>query len=159
MLWSLSPFIASSLILPLSFVPVHSLSHVQLFATPWTVAHQASLSFTNSRSLFKLMSIGSVMSSNHLILSCPLLLPSVFPSIRIISNESAVGIRWPKYWSFSFSPSSEYSGLISFRIDWFDLPCSPRDSQESSPSPYFKNIDSSVLSLLYDPTLTSVHYY
>ena len=93
-------------------------------ATPWTVAHQASLSITNSWSLYKLMSIESVMPSNHLILCRPLLLlPSVFPSIRVFSNESAVCIRWPKYWSFSFSisPSKEYSGLISFKIDWFDL--------------------------------------
>ena len=90
----------------------------------WTAAHQASLSITNSQSLFKLMSIKSVMPSNHLILCCPLLLPpSIFPSIRIFSNESVLHIRWPKYWSFSFSisPSNEYSGLISFRIDWFDL--------------------------------------
>ena len=90
---------------------------------PWTAAPQASLSTTNSQSLLKLMSIESVMPSNHLILCCPLLLPSVFPSIRIFSNESVLSIRWPKYWSFSFSisPSSEYSGLISFRIDWLNL--------------------------------------
>ena len=91
---------------------------------PWTVAHQASLSITNSWSLLELMSIKSVMSSNHLILCCPLiLLPSIFPSIRVFSNELALHIRWPKYWSFSFSisPSKEYSGLISFRIDWLDL--------------------------------------
>ena len=103
---------------------VQSLSHVQLFATPWTAAHQASLSITNSQSLLKPMSIESVMLSNHLILCRPLLLPpSIFPSIRVFSNESALHIRWPKYWSFSFSisPSNEYSGLISFRIDWFDL--------------------------------------
>ena len=98
---------------------VQSLSHVRLFATPWTAARQASLSITNSRSLRKLMSIQSVMPSNHLILCWPLLLPpSVFPSIRVFSNESVLCIRWPKYWSFSFSisPSNEYSGLISFRI-------------------------------------------
>ena len=91
---------------------------------PWTVAHQASLSITNSWSLLELMSIKSVMSSNHLILCCPLiLLPSIFSSIRVFSNELALHIRWPKYWSFSFSisPSKEYSGLISFRIDWLDL--------------------------------------
>ena len=100
---------------------VPSLSRVQLFATPWTGAHQASLSITNSQSLLKLISIESVMPSNHLIVCLPLLLlPSIFPSIRIFSNESALRIKWPKYWSFSFS-SSEYSGLISFRIDWFDL--------------------------------------
>ena len=103
---------------------VQSLSHVQLFATPWTIAHQASLSITNSWSLFKLMSIESVMPSNHLILSHSLLfLPSIFPRIRVFSNESALHIRWPEYWSFSFSisPSNEYSGLISFRMDLFDL--------------------------------------
>ena len=100
------------------------LSHVQLFATPWTAARQASLSITNSRNLLKLMSIELVMPSNHLILCCPLLLlPSIFPSIRVFSNELILSIRWPKYWSFSFSisPSNDYSGLISFRIDWFDL--------------------------------------
>ena len=93
-------------------------------ATPWTAAHQASLSFTNSGSLLRLMSIESVMPSSHLILCRPLLfLPSIFPSIGVFSNESVVCIRWPKYWSFSFSisPSNEYSGLISFRMDWFDL--------------------------------------
>ena len=90
--------------------------------TPWTAAHQASLSFTISQSVFKLISIESVMPSNHLILCCPLLLlPSNFPNIRVFSNESAVHIRWPKYWNFSISPSNEYSGLISFRINWFDL--------------------------------------
>ena len=103
---------------------VWSLSSVWLFATPWTAARQASLSFTISQSLLKLMSIESVMPSNHLILCYPLrLLTSIFPSIRVFSNESGLHIRWPKYWSFSFSisPSNEYSGLISFRIDWFDL--------------------------------------
>ena len=101
---------------------VQSLSCVRLFVTQWTVTHQASLSITNTRSLLKLMLIESVMPSNHLILCCPLLLlPSVFPSIRVFSNESALRIRWPKYWSFSISPSSEYSGMISFRIDWSDL--------------------------------------
>ena len=103
---------------------VHLLSRVLLFVTPWTAARQASLSITNSRSLPKPMSIESVMSSNHLILCCPLLLlPSVFPNIRVLSNESALHIRWPKYWSFSFSisPSNEHPGLISFRMDWLDL--------------------------------------
>ena len=103
---------------------VQSLSHVRLFATPWTAACQASLSITNSRSLLKLMFIELVMPSNHLILCCPLLLPpSVFPSIRVFSIESVLHISWPKYWSFSFSisPSNEYSGLISFRMDWLDL--------------------------------------
>ena len=102
---------------------VHSLSRVQLFATPWIAAHQASLSFTISRNLLKLMSIELVIPSNHLILCHPLLLPSIFPSIRVFSSELAFLIRWPKYWSFSFSisPSNEYSGLISFTIDWLDL--------------------------------------
>ena len=103
---------------------VQSLSWVQLFATPWSAACQASLSITNSQSLLKLMFIQSVMPSNHLILCCPLLLsPSIFPSIRVFSNESVLCIRWTKYWSFSssISPSNEYSGSISFRIDWFDL--------------------------------------
>ena len=95
---------------------------VQLFATPRTTAPQASLSFTVTQSLLKLMSIESVMPSNHLILCCPLLLlPSIFPSIRVFSNESALPITWPKCWSFSISPSNEYSGWISFKIDWFDL--------------------------------------
>ena len=106
-------------------VQVNSVTHcVRLFVIPWTVACQASLSITSSRSLFKLMSIESVMPSNHLILCHPLLLlPSVFPSIRVFSNESVLRIRWPKYWSFSFniSPSNEHSGLISFRMDWLDL--------------------------------------
>ena len=107
-----------------SFSSVHLLSCVRLFVTPWTVARQASLSITNSWSLLKLMSIELVMPSNHLILCRPLLLlPSIFPSIRVFSNESALRIRWPKFWSFSFSisPSNEYSGLISFRMDWLDL--------------------------------------
>ena len=107
-----------------SVIAVHSLSHVHLFATPWTAARQPSLSFTISWSLLKLMVIELVMPSSHLILCHPLfLLPSIFPSIRGFSNELDVCIRWPKYWSFSFSisPSNEYSGLISFRTDWFDL--------------------------------------
>ena len=106
------------------YTSVQSLSCVRVFATPWTVAHQASPSIASSWSLLKLMSIESVMPSNYLILCCPLLLPpSIFPSIRGFSNESVLHIRWPKYWSFSFSisPSNEYSGLISFRMDWFDL--------------------------------------
>ena len=121
---------ANTFIIPSIVVVFQSLSHVQLFATPWTIAHQASLSFlgvgtTNSQGLFKLMSIKSVMPSNHLLLSHPLLLlPSIFPSIRVFSNESVLCIRWPKHWSFSFSISSsnEYSGRISFRMDWLDLP-------------------------------------
>ena len=106
------------------FSSVQSLSCVQLFVTPWTAARRASLSITSSRSLLKLMSIESVMPSNHLILCCPLLFPpSIFPSIRVFSNESALYIRWPKYWNFSFSisPSNEHPGLISFRMDWLDL--------------------------------------
>ena len=106
------------------FSSVHLLSRVWLCATPWTEAHQNSLSITNSRSLFKLMSIESMMPSNHLILCHPLLLlPSIFPSIRVFSNELILRIRWPKYWSFNFSisPSNEYSGLIFFRMDWLDL--------------------------------------
>ena len=106
----------------LTFFEVQSLSPVQLFATPWTAARQTSLSFTISLSLLKLMSIESVMASSHLVLCCPLLfLSSIFPNIRVFSNESAVRIRWPKYWSFSISPSNEYSGLISFRIDCSEL--------------------------------------
>ena len=105
-------------------VVIQSLSHVRLFVTPWAAARQASLSFTISQSLLKLMSIESMISSNHLILCCPLLLlSSTFLSIRVFSNELVLGIRWPKYWnlSFSISPSNEYSGMISLRIDWFDL--------------------------------------
>ena len=130
--------------------------------TPWTAAHQASLSITNSESLPKLMSTESVMPSNHLILCHPLLLlPSIFPSIRVFSNESVLHIRQPKYWSFNFSisPCSEHPGLISFRMDLVGSPCSPRDSQESSPTPQFKSINSLVLSFLYSPTLTSIHDY
>ena len=160
-------------------------------STPCTAAHQASLSITNSRSVLKLMSIESVMPSNHLILCRPLLLPpSIFPSIRLFSNQSVLCIRWPEYWSFSFSisPSNEYSGLI-FRMDWLDLlavqgtlkslpqhhwECisqfplnirygcalgTPRDAQESSPTPQFKSINSLKLSFLYSPTLTSIHDY
>ena len=106
------------------FSSIQPLSHVQLFATPWTAALWDSLSITNSWSLFKQMSIKLVMPSNHLILFRPLLLPpSIFPSIRVLSSESVLCIRWPKYWSFSFniSPSNEYSGLITFRMDWLDL--------------------------------------
>ena len=129
--------------------------------TPRTAARQAYLSITSSWSLLKLMSIESVMPSNHLILCCPLLfLPSILPSIRVFSSESALCIRWPEYWSFSFSisPSSESLGLISFRIDWLDL-WSPKDSQESSPTPQFKSISSSMLNFLYSSTLTSIHDY
>ena len=122
---TISPFINSlpTYVKYYHFSSVQSLSHVRLFATPWTAACQASLSIANSRSLLKLMSIESVMPSNHLILCHPLLLlPSIFPSIRVFSNESVLRIRYPKYWSFSLSisPSSEHSGLI-FRMDWLDL--------------------------------------
>ena len=129
-------------------------------ATPWTAAQQASLFLTIARSLLKLISVESVMPSNHLILCHPLFLSSVFPSIRVFSSESFLHIRCPKYWSFSFSisPSNEYSGLISFRVDWLHL-IVDRDSQESSPIPQLKSIDSSVLSFLYGPTLTSIHDY
>ena len=108
----------------MTWIQFSSLSRVQLFLTPWTAACQASLSITNSWSLHKLMSIESVMPPNHLIFCRPLLLlPSIFPNIRVFSNESALHIRWPKYWGFSFSisPSNEHSGLISFRMDWCDL--------------------------------------
>ena len=125
-----------------------------------TAAHQASLSITNSWSLLKLMSIESVMPSNHLILCHPLLLlPSIFLIIRVFSNESVLHIRWPKYRSFSISPSNEYSGLIPFRIDFCLISLQSKDSQESSPAPQFKSINCSALSLLYDPTLTSIHDY
>ena len=139
---------------------VQSLSCVRLFVNLWTTARQASLSITNSWSLLKFMCIELVIPSNHLILCHPvLLLPSTFPSIRVFSSESILPIRWLKYWSFSFSisPSNEYSGLISFRMDWLDLLASPRGSQESSPTPQFKSINSSALSFLYDPTLTPIH--
>ena len=140
---------------------VQLLNCVQLLATSWTAACQASLFITNTWSLLKLMSIESVMPFNHLTLCCPLLLlPLIFPSIRVFPNESVLGIRWPKYWSFSFniSPSNEIQ-------DWFPLeltlgsPCSPRDFQESSPTPQFKSINSSALNFLYGPTLTSIHDY
>ena len=128
---------------------VQLLSRVRLFATPWTAARQASLSIVNSWSLLKLKSIESVMSSNHFILCHYLFpLPSILPNTRVFSNESVLHIRWPKYWSFSFSisPSNEHLGLISFLVG---SPCSPRDSQESSPTPQFKSINSSALSFLY----------
>ena len=129
MAWSLrvpfvsQPFRESSCLRKIQFSSAQSLTRVQLFATPWTATRQASMSFTNSGSLLKLMSIESVMSPNHLILCRPLLLPSIFPSIKVFSNESALCIRWPKYCSFSFSVSlaNKYSGLISFRMDWLDL--------------------------------------
>ena len=144
------------------FSSVQFLSCVRLFTTPWTAARQASLSITNSQSLLKLMSIESVMPSSHLTLCHPLLLlPSIFPSIRVFSNELALRIRWPKYWSFSFnvSPSNEDPGLISFRMDWLDLLAVQGTLQESSPTPQFKSINSLVLNFPYSPNLTSIHYY
>ena len=122
---------------------------------------QTSLSITNSQSLLKFMSFDSVIPSNHLILYHPLLLlPSVFPRIRVFSNESVLHIRWPKYWIFSFSisPSNEYSGLVSFKMDWLDL-LAVQGTQESSPTPQFKSISSSALSFLYSPTLIPIHDY
>ena len=121
--WCLFKEIGGISILQSRFSSVQSLSHVQLCATPWTAALQASLSIANIRSLLKLISMESVMPSNHIILCHPLLLPSIFPSIRVFSNESVLHIRWPKYWSFSFNIrlSNEYSVLFSFRMDWLDL--------------------------------------
>ena len=165
---SLINIVPSTTVWPLTLLYLYSLSSslplllfnlfVQLFATPWT--HQAFLSVTISWCLLKFMSIDLVMPSNHLIFSCPLLPPSIFPSIRVFSNESALRIRWPKYWSFSFSisPSNEYSGLISFRIDWFGI-LAVQETQESSPVSQFKSISSPVLSLLYGPALISIHDY
>ena len=147
--WGCSNGIVKSVSPPVPF----SHSVVSDSATPWTAARQASLSIIKSQSLLKLMSIELVMPSNHLILCRPLLLlPSIFPSLRVFSNESVLHIKWPKYWSFNFSisPSNEYSGLVSFRMDWLD-------SQESFPTPQFKSNNSSVLSFLYSPTLTSIH--
>ena len=144
------------------FSSVQSLSRVRLFATPWIAARQASLSITNSRSSPRFTFIESVMPSSHLNLCHPLLLlPPIPPSIRVFSSESTLCMRWPKYWSFSFSniPSKEHPGLISFRMDSFGPPCSPRDSQESSPTPQFKSINSLALSFLHSPTLTSIHDY
>ena len=140
---------------------VQSLSHVRLFATLWTTALQASVFITNSQSLLKLKSIELVMPSSHLILYRPLLLlPSIFPSIRVFSNESVLCIRWPKYWSFSFSisPSNGYSGLISFRINCLDLLAVKGLSRVSS-NTTVKSINSSALSFLYGPTLISIHDY
>ena len=139
---------------------VWSLSCVQLFAALWTVAHQASLSITISQSLVKLMSIASVMPSNHLIFCCPLLCPSsIFPSIRVFSNESVLCIRWPKCWSFSISPSNEYSGFTSCRMDWFYLLAVQGTLKKSCPALQFKSIDALAFSLLYGPTLTSIRDY
>ena len=140
-----------------SYASVKLLSCVRLFATPWTAAHQASLSITNSQSLLKLMPVESVMPSSHLILCCPLLLlPSILRSIKVFPNESALSIRWPKYWSFGFniSPSNEYLGLISFRMDWLDL-LAVQGTQESSPTPQFKSINSSIKALELKLTFSS----
>ena len=135
------------------FSSVQWLSRVQLFATPWTVARQASLSITNSQSSLKPMSTESVMPSNYLILCLPpLLLPSIFLSIRVFSNEFALRIRWPKYWSFNFSISLSNYIQGWFPLGWTGLISFPRDSQESSPMPQFKSNNFSVLSLLYSPT-------
>ena len=145
------------------FIVVQSLSCVQLFMTSWTVANQASLSFTISQSLFKLMSIESMMPSNHLILCYPLLLlPSVFPIIRVFSNESSLRISWAWCWSFSFttSPSNEYSELISFRIDWFDILAVRGTLKTLLKHPSLKaSINSLALILIYAPILTSMHDY
>ena len=132
---------------------IQLLSNVRLFVTPWTAALQASLSFTISQSLLKLMSIELVMPSNHLIICHPLLLPSVSPSIRVFSNESALHIKWPNYWSFSISPSNEYSGYISLGLTGLFSLLSKGLSRVFS-STTFKSINSLVLSLLYGPTLT-----
>ena len=136
------------------------LSRVRLFATPWIAALQACLSITNSQSSLRFTSIESVMPSSHLILCCPLLLlPPFPPSVRVFSHESTLRMRWPKYWSFSFSisPSNEHPGLVSFRIDWLDLLAVQGTLQESSPTPQFKSINSLTLSFLHSPTLTSIH--
>ena len=138
---------------------VQSFSRVQLFLTPWTAAHQASLSITISQSLLKFMPIVLVMPANHLILCCSLLLlPSILPNIRVFSNELVLHIRWPKYWRFRFSisPSNEYSGLISFRIDWLDL-LAAQGTLKSLLQHHSSK--ASVLSFLYSPALTSIYDY
>ena len=139
----------------LQFSSFQLLSRVWLFVTPC----QASLSITNSQSLLKLMPIESVMPSNHLILCHSLLLPpSIFPNIRVFSNESVLCIRWTKYWSFScISPSNEHTGMISFRMDWLDLLAVQGALKSLLPTLQFKSISSLVLSFLYSPTLTSIH--
>ena len=143
---------------PVRISSVQSLSRIRLFATPWTAACQAFLSITNSWSSLKLMCTESVMPSSHLFLCRPLLLlPSIFPSIRVFSNESVLCIRWPNYGTFSFSisPSNEYSGLISFRIDWLDLLAVQGTLKSSSPTPQFKNINSLVLSFIVQISLVA----
>ena len=143
-----------------SLVVVQLLSCSQLFVTPWTAAHQAFLSFTISQNLLKLLSTESVIPYNYLVLCCPLLLLllSFFPSIRVLSSESDLRIRWSEYWSFSIKPFNDYSGLISFRMDWLDL-LAVQGILKSSPTPQFKSINSLRLSFLYSPTLTSTHDY
>ena len=143
------------------FSSVQLLSCVHLFVTPWTAARQAPLSITNSWSLLKLMSIKSVMPSNHLILCCPLLMPpSFFPRVRVFSNESVLHIRWPKYWSFSLniSPSNEHQDWSPlFRMDWLDLLAVQGTLKSLLQHHSSKDINSSVLSFLHSPTLTSIH--
>ena len=156
-------------IIKIHIVVLQSLSHVQFFVTPWTEYTRLACPSLSTGIAQNHVYRESVMLSNDLILCCHLLLlPSIFPSNRVFSNVSALHVKWPKYWSFHFSisPSSQYSGLISFRMDWFDplavqgtLKSLLRDSQESSPTPQFKSISSSVLSLLYGPSLTSLHDY
>ena len=142
----------------LTFSSVQFAQSCQILCDPIDCSTPGLLSITNFQSLRKLMSIESVMPSNHLILCCPLLLPpSIFPSIRVFSNEAVLRIRWPKYWNFSISPSNEYSWFPLGWTGW--ISCCPRASQESSPIPQFKCINSSVLSFLYSPTLTSIHDY
>ena len=157
-----SPFLLFVMRLPgwYQFSSVQWLSHVQLFATPWTAARQASLSITICQNLLKLMSIELVMPSNHLILFRPFLLPSIFPSIRVFSKESVLRIRWPKDWSFSFSisPSNEYSGLISFRIDWFDLLAS-QGTLKSLPQLHSSKASILQLSVFFKVQLISVYDY
>ena len=141
------------------YYPVQLLSRFRLFATPWIAARQASLSITNSWSSPRLTSIESLIPSSHLILRRPLLLlPPIPPSIRVFCDESTLRMRWPKYWSFSFSiiPSKEIPGLISFRMDWLDL-FAVQGTLKSSQTSQFKSINSLVLSLLHNPTLTSIH--
>ena len=141
------------------FSSVQLPSLVWLFANPWIAARQDSLSITNTQSSLRLTSIESVMPSSHLILCRPLLLlPSIFPSIRVFSNESVLCITWPKYWSFSFSidPSNDHPGLISFRMDWLNL-LAVQGTLKSTPTRQFKSINSSALRFLHSPTLTSIH--
>ena len=139
---------------------VQSLSRVPLFATPWIAAHQASLSITNSQSSLRLTSIEPVVPSSHLILCCPLLLlPPIPPSIRVFSNESTLHMRWPKYWSVSFSiiPSKEHPGLGSFKMDWLDFFAAQGTLKSLFQQPQFKSINFSARSFLHSPTLISIH--